>query len=120
MFALVFGAVRTRAAQVLTILVLTMLAAAVAAAGPWYGFAAVGKAADAYLKAAPADQRTVTVTSRADTDGEPDAARRLFTDRVRAGLPPGTGDGISGMSAVIDVRTGPASSTIDLAYREGF
>jgi putative ABC transport system permease protein len=49
MFALVFGAVRTRAAQVLTILVLTALAAAVAAAGPWYGFAAIGKAADAYL-----------------------------------------------------------------------
>ncbi len=34
MFALVIGAVRTRAAQVLTILVLTALAAAVAVAGP--------------------------------------------------------------------------------------
>ncbi|MFC4064650.1 FtsX-like permease family protein, partial [Actinoplanes subglobosus] len=120
MFALVFGAVRTRAAQVLTILVLTVLAAAVAAAGPWYGFAAVGKAADAYLEAAPANQRTVTVTNRIDTRGDPAGSLTRFAARVRAGLPKGSGDGVGGLSASINVPTGPASTTIDLAYRDEF
>jgi putative ABC transport system permease protein len=120
MFALVFGAVRTRAAQVLTILVLTALAAAVAAAGPWYGFAAVGKAADAYLEAAPAGQRTVTVTNRVDTRGDPAGTLRRFADQVRAGLPRGIGGGLAGLSASISVRTTPAATTIDLAYRDEF
>ncbi|BEL12300.1 hypothetical protein Q0Z83_104910 [Actinoplanes sichuanensis] len=121
MFALVFGAVRTRAAQVLTILVLTTLAAAVAAAGPWYGFAAVGKAADAYLSAAPASQRTVTVTSRIDTRGDPTGALDRFAEQVRAGLPKGIDGGLRGLSASINVQTGSsASTTIDLAYRDEF
>ncbi|MDI6104273.1 ABC transporter permease [Actinoplanes sp. NEAU-A12] len=120
MFALVFGAVRTRAAQALTILVLTAIAAAVAAAGPWYGFAAVGKAADAYLRAAPADQRIVTVTQRLDTEGRPDAALGRFTDQARAGLPPGAGAGTGGMTHHIEVRTGPGSVRVDLAHRQEF
>jgi putative ABC transport system permease protein len=121
MFALVFGAVRTRAAQVLTILVLTVLAAAVAAAGPWYGFAAVGKAADAYLEAAPASQRTVTVTSRIDTRGDPAGALDRFAGQVRAGLPKGIGGGLRGLSASINVQAGSsASTTIDLAHRDEF
>jgi putative ABC transport system permease protein len=120
MFALVFGAVRTRAAQVLTILVLTALAAAVAAAGPWYGFAAVGEAADAYLEAAPSGQRTVAVTSRVDTRGDPAGTLRRFAEQVRAGLPGGIDNGFSGLSTSINVQTGPASTTIDLAYRDEF
>ncbi|GIF35715.1 FtsX-like permease family protein [Actinoplanes xinjiangensis] len=120
MFALVFGAVRTRAAQVLTILVLTVLAAAVAAAGPWYGFAAVNNAADAYLDAAPSSQRTVAVTSRLDTRGDPAGTLSRFADQVRAGLPPGTGTGLKGLSASISVQTGSTSTTIDLAFRDEF
>ncbi|MEU4622124.1 FtsX-like permease family protein [Actinoplanes sp. NPDC023801] len=120
MFALVFGAVRTRAAQVLTILVLTALAAAVAAAGPWYGFAAVGKAADAYLDAAPASQRIIAVSTRVDTDGEPDSALAAFTEQVRAGLPSAVPAGVVGLSASINVQAEGSSAPIDVAYRERF
>jgi putative ABC transport system permease protein len=120
MFALVFGAVRSRAAQVLTILVLTALAAAVAAAGPWYGFAAVGKAADSYLQEAPARQRIAAVTQRVDHEGDPEAALRGFTEKARAGLPAGTAEGFGGIIAPVDVRTGPSTVPVDLAYRDGF
>ncbi|GIE77678.1 hypothetical protein Aph02nite_36280 [Actinoplanes philippinensis] len=120
MFALVFGAVRTRAAQVLTILVLTALTAAVAAAGPWYGFAAVGTAADAYLDAAPPSQRTVTVTNRVDTRGDPAGALRQFAEQVRAGLPAGVGPGLTGISAAINLQIGPSGTNIDLDFRDEF
>jgi putative ABC transport system permease protein len=120
MFALVFGAVRTRAAQVLTILALTALAAAVAAAGPWYGFAAVGKAADAYLDAAPASQRIIAVSTRVDTGGKPEDALARFTEQVRAGLPRGVPAGIVGLSASITVSAGGNSTHVDLSYRDGF
>ncbi|MEV6304090.1 FtsX-like permease family protein [Actinoplanes sp. NPDC051861] len=120
MFALVFGAVRTRAAQVLTILLLTALAAAVAAAGPWYAFAAVGDAASAYLEVAPGTQRRVSVESRIDIKGDPDSELERFTDRVVSGLPAGLGDGFTGMAKPVSVRTGPASTNMPVAYRDGF
>ncbi|HWS35653.1 MAG TPA: ABC transporter permease [Actinoplanes sp.] len=120
MFALVFGAVRTRAAQVVTILVLTMLAAAVAAAGPWYGYAAVGAAADAYLTSAPAAQRTFSVVTRVDARTGPQARLDRFTGDVRAGLPPGLGEGFSGMAWSLTVRDGVASASLPTAYRDGF
>ncbi|MBG0560196.1 FtsX-like permease family protein [Actinoplanes aureus] len=120
MFALVFGAVRTRAAQVLTILVLTALAAAVAAAGPWYAFAAVGEAATAYLEVAPPAQRTVSVQSRIETQGKAEAELAEFTDQVVSGLPAGLGDGLAGMAGPVSVRTGPASTSMPVAYRDGF
>ncbi|GGM97947.1 hypothetical protein FHR83_000274 [Actinoplanes campanulatus] len=120
MFGLVFGAVRVRAAQVLTILVLTALAAAVAAAGPWYGFAAAADAAAAYLEVAPATQRTVSVANRVDTQGDPEGELRRFSDSVREGLPSGVGDGVAGMIRPVNVRTGVASSSMSLAYRDGF
>ncbi|MFC7527622.1 FtsX-like permease family protein [Actinoplanes sp. GCM10030250] len=120
MLALVLGAVRTRAAQVLTILVLTALAAAVAAAGPWYGFAAVGEAATTYLDSAPPSQRTVSVVSRVDLAGDPEGELTRFTNQVVDGLPDGLDDGFSGMVRPISVRTGVASTSMGMAYREDF
>ncbi|MEV0901758.1 ABC transporter permease [Actinoplanes sp. NPDC049802] len=120
MFGLVFGAVRARAAQVLTILVLTALAAAVAAAGPWYGFAAAADAAAAYLEVAPATQRTVSVASRVDTQGDPEGELRRFSDRVREGLPAGVANGFAGMTRPLSVRTGVAGTSMSVAYRDGF
>jgi putative ABC transport system permease protein len=58
MWTLIIGAVRARTAQVLTVFVLTALAAAIAAAGPWFGFASMSSAAAADVVAAPAEQRT--------------------------------------------------------------
>ncbi|SDT79033.1 ABC transporter permease [Actinoplanes derwentensis] len=120
MFALVFGAVRTRAAQVLTILVLTMLAAAVAAAGPWYGFAAVGAAADAYLVTAPASQRTISVASRVDARTGPQARLDRFTAEARAALPADLGHGAGGMMWQLNVRNGVAAASLPVAYRDDF
>ncbi|WP_430783443.1 FtsX-like permease family protein [Actinoplanes sp. G11-F43] len=120
MLALVFGAVRTRAAQMLTILVLTMLAAAVAAAGPWYGFAAVGDAAGAYLTTAPAAQRTVTVANRVDVRDDPRARLDRFVQESRAGLPAGLADGVGGMLWPVSTRSGAAAVSMPVAYRDGF
>ena len=120
MFALVIGAVRARAAQVLTILVLTLLASAVAVAGPWYGFAAVGKSAQSYLDVASASQRTISVANRVDLRDAPAARLSRFTTEVRAGLPAGLGDGVTGMTWPLNVRTGVSSASMPVAYREEF
>ncbi|GAA1580966.1 ABC transporter permease [Actinoplanes couchii] len=120
MLALVFGAVRTRAAQVLTILVLTMLAAAVAAAGPWYGFAAVSASADAYLGSAPASQRTLSVVTRVDARTGPQARLDRFTADARAALPAGLGDGVGGMVWPLNVRDGTSAASMPVAYRDDF
>jgi hypothetical protein len=76
MFGLIWGAVRARTAQVLTVGILTALAAAVAAAGPWFAAAATERAVAADVAAAPAGQRTVSVRKIADTRGDP---RRTLT-----------------------------------------
>ncbi|GAA4928785.1 ABC transporter permease [Actinoplanes utahensis] len=120
MFALVIGAVRARAAQVLTILVLTLLASAVAVAAPWYGFAAVGTSAQAYLDVATAGQRTISVANRVDLQDDPAARLRRFTSEVREELPAGIGDGVTGMMWPLRVQTGAAFTTLPVAYRDDF
>src|SRR4051794_41791900 len=87
MIALVFGAVRARTAQVVTLLVLTALAAAVAAAGPWFAYAGVSRAAAADVAASPAGQRTLSVRQIADTGGDPQSALDQFGRTVRGQLP---------------------------------
>ncbi|MET0417337.1 MAG: FtsX-like permease family protein, partial [Actinoplanes sp.] len=118
MFALIWGAVRTRRAQVLTVLVLTALAAAVAAAGPWFAAASVEKAVAADVAAAPAGQRTVSVRQRSDTGGDP--RRQLDQLAIQVGelLPLPTSDAVGGMVQPLTIYRGGDTPVMPLAYRD--
>ncbi|WP_328460555.1 ABC transporter permease [Actinoplanes sp. NBC_00393] len=120
MFALVLGAVRARTAQVLTILVLAALATAIVAAGPWYGFAAAGRAAGTNLAGAESTERVVTVRQSIDTQGKPQAALDRFATGVRAGLRVELREPVVGLTVPLTVRQGANTLAMPMAYREGF
>ncbi|GID66116.1 hypothetical protein Acy02nite_39970 [Actinoplanes cyaneus] len=119
MFALVLGAVRTRTAQVLTILVLALLAAAVAVAGPWFAFAAAGRSAATDLAAADAAERVVSAQQAITTQGEPGPALEQFTARVREELRLPVTQPTGGLAMSMNLRQGADDAPIRLAYREG-
>jgi putative ABC transport system permease protein len=120
MFALIWGAVLTRRAQVLAVAVLTALAAAVAAAGPWIASASTARAAAADVAAASGEQRTVSVREIADTRGDPRGRLDKFAAQVRESLPlPATG-AIGGLVAPLKVNRGGDTPTMSLAYRDEF
>nr|WP_296070125.1 FtsX-like permease family protein [uncultured Actinoplanes sp.] len=120
MFALIWGAVRTRRAQVLTVLILTALAAAVAAAGPWFAYASLTRAAAADVAAAPAEQRTLSVREQADSSGDPASLLGQFATKVRGLLPLPAASPISGLVVPLTVPRGNAEPAMGVAYREGF
>ncbi|WP_433826407.1 FtsX-like permease family protein [Actinoplanes sp. CA-015351] len=120
MFMLVIGAVRARTAQALTIFLLAALATAVAVAGPWYAFAAAGKAAEADLGAARAADRVVSVRTGADTQGLAEEAFTRFTSDVRGRLPSVFGDPIVGITVPLSVREGSTTTAMAVAHRDGF
>jgi hypothetical protein len=104
---------------VLTLLVLTALAAAMAAAGPWYGLAAGRRAAAADVAAAPASQRTLSVRQQVATDGDPRAALDTFAATVRAVLPiPDTTPTLGATQAMSVSRNGENTS-MPMAFRDG-
>ncbi|WP_127504253.1 FtsX-like permease family protein [Actinoplanes solisilvae] len=120
MFALVWGAVRTRTAQVLTVLVLTTLAAAVAAAAPWFAYASINRAAASDVAAAPSEQRTLSVRQIADTDGDPQAAIDQHESTVHAVLPLPAAEPVNGLALPLTAPSGGEAPTMSIAYREGF
>jgi len=120
MLALVLGAVRARGAQALTVLVLTALAAAVAAAGPWYGLAAASRAAASDVAHAPAAQRLVSVRQITGTAGDPEQALDAFTDVVRGLLPVPDRDPVRGMTVAQSAVGEDGAPDMQLSYREGF
>src|SRR3954469_13871614 len=97
MIGLVFGAVRARTAQVVTLLVLTALAAAVAAAGPWFAAAGVARAAAADVDAAPAGDRSVSIREISQTTGNPQGVIDQFAARARALVRLPATDPVSGL-----------------------
>ncbi|AGL19834.1 FtsX-like permease family protein [Actinoplanes sp. N902-109] len=106
MIGLILGAVRARAAQALTVLVLTALAAAVAVAGPWYAFAAGSRAAAADVSNAPAADRIVSVRQITETSGDPRQALDAFGNAVRGALPLPDLRPMLGMTLALYVWTG--------------
>jgi len=120
MFALIWGAVRTRRAQVLTVAVLTALAAAVVAAGPWIAYASTARAAAAGVAAAPGEQRVVSVREIADTSGDPRRRLDSFAGRVRELLPLPAAGAVTGLVAPLKVNRGQDTPTMSLGYRDGF
>ncbi|MFB9334327.1 ABC transporter permease [Actinoplanes octamycinicus] len=120
MFALVLGAVRTRTAQVLTILVLATVAAAVAVAGPWFAYASADRTAAADLAAAGAAERVLTAQQKLATGGEPAAALQTFAGRVTDGLRLPVGAPVTGLSASVNLVRGASTTPIRLAFRDGF
>ncbi|WP_067503411.1 ABC transporter permease [Actinoplanes sp. TFC3] len=120
MIGLVLGAVRARAAQALTVLVLTAIAAAVAAAGPWFSAAAGSKAATSDVANAAPGDRVVSVRQLSETLGEPKAVLDAFAEAVRQLLPlPGL-DPVMGMSLSQYAKMDTAVTPMALAYRDGF
>jgi hypothetical protein len=78
----VIGAVRKRTAQAVMVLVLTGIAAATAAAAPWYGLAVASHAAATDVTNAPAAQRVVSASRSGPTSGSPRAALDTYAEEV--------------------------------------
>jgi FtsX-like permease family protein len=119
-FALIFGAVRTRTAQVLTVLVLTALAAAVAAAGPWYAVAGATGAAAADVTAAPAGQRTLSVRQISNTGGDARHTIDQFGATIRSLLPLPASQPVFGIVLPLTVSVGGDTPATSIAYRDDF
>jgi putative ABC transport system permease protein len=123
MLRVILEAVRTRTAQVLTVLILAALAAAAAAAGPWYGLAVASRAAAAQVDTAPAVQRVVSASRESATNGDPRGALTAFAGTVDALLPK-TGAtpmlGIAEQMIYTERGHGGASSGLAVVYRDGF
>jgi putative ABC transport system permease protein len=118
MIALVLGAVRARTAQALTVLILTTLIAAVAAAGPWYAIAASSRAADGDVAAAPAGQRTLSVRKSAATEGDPQTALDAFRSTVGGLLPIPNLEPVLGMTVALTTGRGEGSPSMSVSYRD--
>ena len=115
MLALVLGAVRARTAQALTVLILTALIAAVAAAGPWYAIAASSRVAlgtDGYPAAMADEVKALEEESRANGDdperslARPAAGAALLGERLGASVaPPSEESRAAAAAALGDIRT---------------
>lgn len=118
MLTLVCRAVRARTAQALTVLILTALAGAAAVAGPWYLLAASSRTTTADVAAAPAAQRTLSVTRSAYLSGRPGRVLADFRAAVDAVLPmPGLSP-VVGLSKTLNVVDASGTPTMSLAYRD--
>src|SRR3954449_4337239 len=118
MLALVWGAVRPRRAQVLTVLILTALAAAVAAAGPWFATAGSTRAAAADVEAAPAGDRSLSIRKIIQTGGDPVAALDQFMANARGLLPLPATDPVGGLVQPLTATHGGLTPSMAVAYRE--
>ncbi|WP_433366542.1 FtsX-like permease family protein [Actinoplanes sp. CA-142083] len=118
MLALVWGAVRTRRAQVLTVLVLTALATAVAAAGPWFAIAGATRAASADVDAAAAGDRTLSIRKIVETGGDPAGTLDQFAANARGELPLPATDPVGGMVLPLIITHGGQTPSMAIAYRE--
>jgi putative ABC transport system permease protein len=115
MFGLIWAAVRSRTAQVLTVGILTCLAAAVAAAGPWFAAAAIDRAVAADLAAAPAAQRALSVRKIVDTRGDPQGTIRAFRRTVGEELAIPVSEPVDGLTQSVTAGDG---ESLALAYRD--
>ncbi|AEV83382.1 Collagen alpha-4(VI) chain [Actinoplanes sp. SE50] len=118
---ILWGAVRSRAAQACTLLLLTGLPAAVAAAAPRFVLTGTERAATAAAAGVPAAQRTITVHREDDTQGDPAATLAGFGAAVDRTLPmPGAATvlGLSRQMSVTDASGVPTPINVD--YRAGF
>ncbi|MEU8664655.1 FtsX-like permease family protein, partial [Actinoplanes philippinensis] len=120
MFALVFDAVRARTAQVLAIFVLTALASAVAAAGPWYAYASATRAAEAQLSAASAAQRNVSIQTEADIPGDAADALSRFAGLAAGELSRSLDEPVRGIRVRLSVTRADGDANMAVAYRDGF
>ena len=104
MFGVVRGALGARRAQAATVLVLTGLAVAVAAAAPWYVRAAAQSVAVADVAGAPANQLVVQVTGAVEGAGAPGVSSPAGADMVA--------DAERQASAAMRVPDAPATVTL--------
>ncbi|MEV6846124.1 FtsX-like permease family protein [Actinoplanes sp. NPDC051411] len=111
---------RTRTAQVLTVLILTALAAAVSAAGPWFAFASQTSAAAADVAAAPADQRSVSIRQITHINGDPRATVGQFAGQVRDMLPLPAASAENGLVVAMSVNRGSQNDAMPVAFRDHF
>ncbi|WP_034215951.1 FtsX-like permease family protein [Actinoplanes subtropicus] len=118
MLALVWGAIRSRRAQALTVLLLTALATAVAAAGPWFAAAGSSRAAAGDVASAPAGERTLSIRKIAQTAGDPSGALDQFVANVRGLIPLPAGDPVAGLVQPLIILRGELTPSMEVAYRE--
>jgi len=118
-FGLVLSAVRARRAQVLTLLVLTALATALAAAGPWYGLAAGRHAAATDVTSAPAGQRTLSVRRQVAVEGDPKGALDTLAGTARGVLPVRDTTPTLGATQAMSVSRNGIGTSMPVAFRDG-
>jgi putative ABC transport system permease protein len=83
MIALMFGALRSRGAQTVTVMVLAVLAVAAAAAAPWYVLAADNAALVNEVRSAPAQQRLFSASRGLTANPDFQASLATFAATVR-------------------------------------
>ncbi|MFI1995731.1 FtsX-like permease family protein [Actinoplanes sp. NPDC020271] len=121
MFTILWGAVRSRAAQAWTLLLLTALPSAVAAAVPWFALTAAARSAATTADSVPAAQRTVVVHWDSDTGGDPVGALAAFGESVRTTLPMPGAEGFAGLARPMSATdTTGVADHVNVDYRDGF
>ncbi|GIE90683.1 FtsX-like permease family protein [Actinoplanes regularis] len=121
MFTILWGAMRSRAAQAFTLVVLTALPAAVAAAAPWYALTETARSTAATVAAVPSAQRTVLVHWDGNTGGDPVSALATFGESVRRTLPmPGAGGVLGLIRPMSTTDPGGVADHVNVAYRDEF
>ncbi|MCU7722555.1 ABC transporter permease [Actinoplanes sp. KI2] len=121
MYFVSWAAVRARTDSALSVLILAVLAATAAAAGPWYGLTVASRAAGAEVAARDAAERVVTVhQSDVDFAGDPRGALDRLASRVQQLLPlPGATPAL-GLTADTQHADAQGTTGLPLAYRDGF
>jgi hypothetical protein len=123
MYSVSWTAVRWRTGQAWTVLVLTALAAAVAAAVPWYLLPTASDAAAARVAAAPPENQVVQVHHIAPLAGDPRTALDGWRDRLAGLLPlPGAEPwlGLVQDQTYRDPLRNQTATILPVAYRDGF
>jgi hypothetical protein len=123
MFTVILGAVRMRTAQAVMVLILTAIAAATAAAAPWYALAVASRAAAADVASAPAAQRVLSAARTGGLGGDPAGALRAVAAEMPRRLPLDGATPVLGLRAPTVYRpaaAGSATSGFATAYRDDF
>jgi hypothetical protein len=112
-------AARERISQTLSVFLLTVLAVAAAAAGPWLVSAAGSAAASADIAEAPPAQRVLTVREAAPRGADLRAELSRFRERINTSLPLSGVSPLLGATQTAVVSLGPDAQPVDACTDRG-
>ncbi|MEV7626887.1 ABC transporter permease [Actinoplanes sp. NPDC089786] len=120
MLALILAALRVRAAQAITLMALTALAATTAAALPWAVTGSAGRTAAAHVAEVPPAGKALSVSGPRGAGSDPEAAVREFAALVGERLPISGATPVRGLVENMSVVVGNDVRNAPVAYRDRF